>query len=664
MVQGFYKDKKLPGSRYVWFLLPVVLLFLVLSAAVAVFPDKFPSLFSGVERVQNTLSFLLFGEPPHFYHLDMEKNGQGFLLPAGGTLELSYKDEFVIKAVSSDVIFDRGIGIDVEGIGTANDYRVLLKGIELIDHIVLKEKDKPGMKPEPYRIKVMYRGEVIATLPIKVNVLPQDWLRYARSTENRRLQIEYLKRAIAMNNKDVGVLKMLAGVYVKSGQPAEAISPYRQALEIEPNDANAWLELSKCYLTLKEYPQVIEAGRQVLRVNPRDATAYMNIGLAYGELGQWEKAIANFRETLQLNPDNPLARFKLGEAYEKTARLAEAMEQYRAVLSKVPTALHAMVALAGAAFKAANYDEAIKWYTQVVKSQPRIASLWANLGLAYGAKQLWKEELESYKKSIAINPNDPIVHFNLAVAYEKGKREQDAYTEYQKVLSLKPDDLDAQQRLASMDMRAKRFEQAAGRYEKIVKISPPKAVNFANLGMVYGALKRYKQAADNYEKAIKSGAREPQLHYNLAHAYEQSGRTKEAIGAYEKYAALHPTVEVLNTLAEHYLKEKQLDNAVRSYKKITELDPRGAAAYYNIGHIYGLRGDRDREIEYYKISLRYDADDYEVYQDLGAAYESKQMYAEAFRAYEKAYQLNPEAKKAKTKIPQMKIRMLEQKLKQ
>jgi superkiller protein 3 len=195
----------------------------------------------------------------------------------------------------------------------------------------------------------------------------------------------------------------------------------------------------------------------------------------------------------------------------------------------------------------------------------------------------------------------------------------------------------------------------------MVKVSPKKAAIYANLGFAYGALNKHRESAENYEKAIKSGANDQQLQYNLAYAYDQQGRVKEAMRGYEKYARTHPTVDVLSTLAEYYLKEKQYDNAIRSYKKITELDPKRAAPYSSLGYVYGLKGDTDKEIEYYKISLRYDTEDDAVYQNLGAAYEKKGLYADAYKSYLKAFELNPEASKVRMKIPQMRILMLEKK---
>ncbi len=647
---------------------PLILLLaglLVLTAfaiAFIIFPEQLARFSLGLQRVKNTFAFYVLGEKPRFYYLNMEKNGQELRLPAGGVFALTYRDEFVIKSVASDSLFGKGITIDVEGMGTKNDFRALLKGIALIDHIVQTESALSEIRDnEKYRITVMYNGDPIAAVPIKVSITPQDWLRYARSTENRKLQIEYLKRALAMSSGDVNVIKMLAGVYLRAGMPSEAVVQYCRVLEIEPDDLNSLVALAKCYMDVKQYALAIETSKHILRLKPKETSAFTNIALAYSGLGQWEKAIANYRESLKLQPDNPLAHFKLGEAYEKTGKVKEAIDQYRLVLVKVPNALHAMAALAGAASKIGNHDEAIKWYSEVLRHQPGNASLWANLGLAYGSKGAWKEEVDSYKKSLAIDPNDPIVHFNLALAYEKGKRDREAAAQYEKVLALRPNDVDAQQRLADMDMKAKRYEQAIRRYDKVVKATPKKAALYINLGFAYGELNKYRESAENYEKAIKYGAKDNNLHYNLAYAYDQLGRTKESIKEYEKAAALHPTVDVLSILADYYLKDKQYDNAIRCYKKITELAPKRAAAYSSLGHVYGLKGESDREIEYYKISLRYDAEDDLVYQNLGAAYEKKEMYGEAYKAYVRAYELNPEANRAKARIPQMRIKMLEQK---
>ena len=75
----------------------------------------------------------------------------------------------------------------------------------------------------------------------------------------------------------------------------------------------------------------------------------------------------------------------------------------------------------------------------------------------------------------------------------------------------------------------------------------------------------------------------------------------------------HPNMDVLDILAEYYTDEKQYENAIKIYKKMITINSKRAAAYSGLGYVYGLKNDIDKEIEYYKTSLRYDAEDDDVY---------------------------------------------------
>jgi pentatricopeptide repeat protein len=198
-------------------------------------------------------------------------------------------------------------------------------------------------------------------------------------------------------------------------------------------------------------------------------------------------------------------------------------------------------------------------------------------------------------------------------------------------------------------------------YEKVVKLNPRKAAIHTRLGFAYAELKKPAQSAENYEKAIRYGAKDPQIRQNLALIYGRTGKTKESIAMYERLAAANPTTEVLNILADAYMKEKQYENAIRIYKKLIDQNPKKAAGYASVAYAYGLKGDLDRQIEYYLMSLKLDSEDDEVYANLGAAYEKKGLFQEALRAYTTAYELNPDSTMAARRIPQIRIRIMQQK---
>jgi tetratricopeptide (TPR) repeat protein len=657
------EELKIPRRRLYVIVGSSVLLLLFFAGVVLhqFFPQGKDAFFSSISRMKGILSYIVLGHKPGFYYIDIEKNGKDYRLTKGDALELTYRDEFVVKDVATDVVFGKGIDVDVEGIGAQNDFRVLLRGVDLVDRIVMSKGMRPDGEALPAGgIHIKYRDEMIASIPMRVIITPQDWLRYAKTSEDRQAQIEYLKKAIAMNSSDIGVRKMLAALFSHSGMMNKAIAQYQEILSLKPDDPGTLNELFNCHMKVKEYDQALKIGLRQIKLYPSEASPYVNVALAYSCSGDWGKAAENYKMALKIQPNDHAVRYGLAEAYEKTKNFDHAIGQYRNILTKASGDERAMAALAGASLKAGSYDESIKWYKEVIKKQPRNVSAHANIGLAYGGKGLWNEEIEYYKKAISLNPRDPVVQFNLAVAYEKRNLDREAALAYEKVLKMTPGDPDAIFRLANIEYKNKKYDRAIRLYEKIIKVTPQRASAHANLGFAYGELKKYRQSADNYEKAIKNGMNDPQIHYNLAYTYEKLGKSKESIAEYERYAARRPTIDVLNILAEHYVNEKQY-NQTKDYTKINDLDQNKAAGYSNIAYVYGLKNDVNREIEYYKLSLQYDREDSQVYLNLGEAYEKKGLYEEALKAYSDAYGLNPDSAKAAKKIPQLRIRIIEKK---
>jgi tetratricopeptide (TPR) repeat protein len=228
-------------------------------------------------------------------------------------------------------------------------------------------------------------------------------------------------------------------------------------------------------------------------------------------------------------------------------------------------------------------------------------------------------------------------------------------------LKINPGDMEALIRVADIELKNKRYSEAIKNYEKVVTSSPRKASIYANLGFAYGELKKYKQSSENYEKSIKHGVKDPQIRYNLAYTYDKLGKKKEAMREYEKLASSRPTMEALDSLADLYMKEKRYDSAIKIYKKMTVLNPKRASVYSSLGYVYGLKNNIEKEIEYYRISLKYDAEDDHVHLSLAAAYEKQGMYEDALKAYRVAYELNPDSSTAAKKIPALKVKLLQRK---
>ena len=252
----------------------VVLIFALLFLF---YPQFSRSISFHVSRIKNTFSHYVLKEKPHFYYLEMEKNGKDIRVSKDLPLEITYRDEFVVKSVVSDDLTGKYTTVNFEGFSEGNnDLGVLFKGIDFVNKIIKKGVviDNTGIVSD-YKILINYQQEKTASVGLKIVITQQDWFRFAKDSSNISEQIEYLKKAIMLNKNDISVRKILAGIYSRQGRVDEAIGQYKDVLTIKPDDVTAMIELAKCHIKKKEYDEAIKISNEIIRIKPNETEAYV-----------------------------------------------------------------------------------------------------------------------------------------------------------------------------------------------------------------------------------------------------------------------------------------------------------------------------------------------------------------------------------------------------
>jgi tetratricopeptide (TPR) repeat protein len=86
------------------------------------------------------------------------------------------------------------------------------------------------------------------------------------------------------------------------GRSAEAIYTFRQALAVDPADAEAARDAAIVELTRENYPDTVAFARQALQINQNDALAHDLLGLGLGYQSHFDEAIPEFQRAVQLSP--------------------------------------------------------------------------------------------------------------------------------------------------------------------------------------------------------------------------------------------------------------------------------------------------------------------------------------------------------------------------
>lgn len=152
--------------------------------------------------------------------------------------------------------------------------------------------------------------------------------------------------------------------HVSSGEIDKAISAYRRAGQIRPEDANIHFILGKLYQSewYQSYKEATKKNLFYALSNPDKKITGSSEELAkFGlKLGYDEMAISEFRETIKLDQSNWKARYYIATDHLNKKRYREAINEYKKIIELNPSISNVHALLATAYQKVGSYDLAIE----------------------------------------------------------------------------------------------------------------------------------------------------------------------------------------------------------------------------------------------------------------------------------------------------------------
>ena len=103
----------------------------------------------------------------------------------------------------------------------------------------------------------------------------------------------------------------------QSGRLEEAKELYREILEINPRNADAWHLLGVLSLQQGSHDFAIKFIGQAIFLNPSAGIYHNNLGTALKSAGKIDEAIASYNTALSISPDSPSVYHNLGDLFRK-----------------------------------------------------------------------------------------------------------------------------------------------------------------------------------------------------------------------------------------------------------------------------------------------------------------------------------------------------------
>ena len=106
-----------------------------------------------------------------------------------------------------------------------------------------------------------------------------------------------------------------------------ALGYFREAIHLNPHNADAYIGLAHIYTSKGDYDKQIECLKKAIQHNLKTEQVFFSLGNAYHSAGNYDKAIESFEKAIQLNPNFVDIYVNLGVAYLNKGDTKNALKQ-------------------------------------------------------------------------------------------------------------------------------------------------------------------------------------------------------------------------------------------------------------------------------------------------------------------------------------------------
>lgn len=177
-----------------------------------------------------------------------------------------------------------------------------------------------------------------------------------------------------------------------------------------PSQAKTPLSQANRLLKQRRYTEALAAFDQAIQLNPDRAEAYWGRCESLNGLQQSNSAIVACNDALNLNPDYAEALWSKGKAYRQQDRLLEALHMFEEATTVKPTLAGAWVDRGSALQEVGRSEEAINALDEAIALNRNSAEAWSIRGSALWNLGRYDKAIASLDKALEIQPDAKDAH--------------------------------------------------------------------------------------------------------------------------------------------------------------------------------------------------------------------------------------------------------------
>lgn len=450
-----------------------------------------------------------------------------------------------------------------------------------------------------------------------------------------------MKRAIAIEPKNIDLLLSTAEIASAMGKNDEAIKYLESVLSIDEKNERALLYTGTIYLFTGEISKAKHYLNELLTINPSSYLAYYYLAKIAVQEEKIEEAKRYYEKAVEINPNFKTALLELARLYSLTD-VDKAIKLYSELLETIPLLGNVDIKeiknrLADLYISKGKYEEAVKQLEDVERSFPGVDVKW-KLGLLYFEMEKWESALKEFEFVLTLSPNNRKALLYHAYCLNQLGENEKALNEFS---SFQPEE--PLYEMARFQMAGIYFEEGTEEGKRkgyeILEDLRKRGKAMRDVYLVLGSGYREDYNLEGAKEVLYDGINHYPDDVEIALLYgavlEEMGDVHQAIEVVKKLLQLQPeNPDLLNFLGYTYLEyDIDITSAERMVKKAYEMKPSEGYIIDSLGFLYYKKGELKMALHYINMALEKSSDDGEIWEHLGDIYIKMKKFEKAREAY-------------------------------
>ncbi|HTX40860.1 MAG TPA: tetratricopeptide repeat protein [Acidobacteriaceae bacterium] len=378
----------------------------------------------------------------------------------------------------------------------------------------------------------------------------------------------------------------LGSTYDQTKDTKDAVTAYRKALDLEPDNLDVERALARDLMALNQNDAALTAWKDIAAGDPTDPEAWGQISEIEEDNGNFNDALAAIKKAREQAPDNLEYEFQEATIDDALGHLDDSVKDYSELASATehPSGQYSDQ-------EKSNYSLILDRLAQVYREQSRpdqaIAAYQkkATLGGDY-EEQAYDEQVDTYREAR---------EYDQAVATAR------------EAVDKQPKSVDAKLTLARQLADTGHPDEGISMAKDVLQSTPKNLEVYYQLAQIYTDLHKWKEANDVLDAADKQATKKDD---QLMVAFERAMNADRA---------------------RHY------DEAETEFRKVLAMDPNNALTLNNFGFMQADRGvDLDEALSMIQKAVKLEPTNYAYLDSLGWAYYRLGQYTQAEDNLERA----------------------------